>query len=51
MNRLDLNKLMLVLAIVCLAALAVMSGYRLEIGVSGLKLERNVTAAAENERR
>ena len=48
MNRVDLNKLIALLVVVCLAVLTVMSGYRLEIGWSGLRLEKNVVTAAEN---
>lgn len=47
-NRVDLNKLIVLLVVVCLAVLTVISGYRLEIGWSGLRLEKNVVTAAEN---
>src|SRR5450755_4467906 len=46
-NRVDLNKLIVLLVVVCLAVLTVISGYRLEIGWSGLRLEKNVVTAAE----
>lgn len=44
MNRVDLNKLMVLVMVVCLAVLTVKSGYRLEIGWTGLRLEKNVVA-------
>jgi hypothetical protein len=47
-NRVDLNKLIVLLVVVCLAILTVISGYRLEIGWSGLRLEKNVVTTAEN---
>jgi len=50
MNRVDPNRLIFLLAIVCLAVLAVTSGYRLEIGVSGLRLERNVITTNEMQK-
>ena len=48
MNRVDLNKLIILLVVVCLAVLTVISGYRLEITWSGLRLEKNAITAAEN---
>lgn len=39
MTRIDPNKLAVLIAIVILALLATMSGYRLEIGANGLKFE------------
>jgi hypothetical protein len=39
MMRLDPNKLAALIALIILAFLAVISGYRLEIGASGLKFE------------
>jgi len=48
MNRVDLNKLIALLVMVCLAVLTVTSGYRLEIGWSGLRLEKSVVNTAEN---
>jgi hypothetical protein len=49
-NRIDPNRLILVIAVVCLAVLAVVSGYRLEIGTSGLRLEKGSYASAENQK-
>jgi hypothetical protein len=43
-SKVDLNKLMALVMIVCLALLTVISGYRLEIGWSGLRLEKNIVA-------
>jgi hypothetical protein len=48
MAKVDLNRLIVLLVIVCLAVLTVNSGYRLEIGWSGLRLEKSVVTAAEN---
>jgi hypothetical protein len=42
MTKIDLNKLTVLLLILALAGLTVYSGYRLEIGVNGLKLENNL---------
>lgn len=42
MNKVDLNKLSVLFVVFCLAVLTVKSGYRLEIGWTGLRLERNV---------
>jgi hypothetical protein len=47
-NRVDLNRLIFLVVLVCLAVLTVISGYRLEIGWSGLRLEKSVVTAAEN---
>jgi len=43
-SKVDLNKLMALVVVVCLAVFTVKSGYRLEIGWSGLRLEKNVVA-------
>lgn len=43
-SKVDLNKLMVLVVVVCLAVLTVQSGYRLEIGWTGLRLEKNVLA-------
>jgi hypothetical protein len=48
MNKVDLNRLIVLFVIVCLAALTVNSGYRLEIGWSGLRLEKSIVTAAES---
>ena len=48
MNRVDLNRLIVLLVVTCLAVLTVISGYRLEIGWSGLRLEKSAVNTAEN---
>lgn len=45
MHRLDPNGLIIPAAIIILALLAVVSGYRLEISQGGLRFETNLTAA------
>jgi len=42
MARLNLNLLLRWLAIIIIVAIAAVSNYRLEIGASGLKFERNM---------
>jgi hypothetical protein len=49
-KRVDPNRLIFPLAVICLAVLAVASGYRLEIGTSGLRLEKGSYASAENQK-
>jgi len=46
MTRIDPNKLAVLVVVVILAVLAVRYGYRLEIGMGGLKLENSVPARA-----
>ena len=41
LSKIDLNRLLLVLALIALALIAVQSNYRFEIGASGLTFERN----------
>lgn len=43
MNQLDPNVLVVPAAIIILAVLAVISGYRLEIGHDGLRFETNTS--------
>jgi len=45
--RLNPNRLILPIAIIVLAVLAISSGYRLEIGVGGLKFEGNAVMAGK----
>ncbi len=45
MKRLDPNSLIIPAAIIILAVLAVISGYRLEISQDGLRFETNLAAA------
>jgi hypothetical protein len=45
MNRLDVNRAALLVTVIILALFAVLSGYRLEIGIEGIKLERLAVAA------
>jgi hypothetical protein len=47
MGRLDPNSLVLPAAIIILATLAVISGYRLEISRDGLRFETNPTTVGE----
>jgi len=44
MNKVDLNKLSVLVVVFFLAVLTVKSGYRLEIGWTGLRLEKSVVA-------
>jgi hypothetical protein len=44
MNRLDVNRAALLITVIILALLAVLSGYLLEIGIEGIKLERPAVA-------
>jgi hypothetical protein len=46
MSKLDPNKLMMVLAVITLVVIAAMSGYRLQIGPSGLTFEHSGDADA-----
>jgi hypothetical protein len=48
MARLDLNKLAVLITVIVLAILAVTSGYRLEIGTGGLKLNPSATATDDS---
>jgi hypothetical protein len=47
MRRLDPNSLVIPMTIVILAVLAVISGYRLEIGQDSLRFEANPAAARQ----
>lgn len=40
MTKLDLNRVVAIIALLALVVIAAMSGYRLEIGPNGLKFER-----------
>jgi hypothetical protein len=45
--RLDLNRLILVVAVLILAGMAGVLNYRLEIGRDGLKFENNIATAQQ----
>ena len=46
MGKIDPNKLALLVTLIVLAALTVGSGYRLEIGTTGLKLENGLMTSS-----
>lgn len=41
MSKIDVNRLLALMALVAIIVIAAVSGYRLEIGTSGLKFEPN----------
>lgn len=46
MSKLDLNTLVMIVAVIILVIISAMFGYRLQIGPNGLTFEHNQTAFA-----